>query len=371
MISNVRNCSAGMLKAMSTMEKKEEKNNPKILIVDDNIVNIKILSKMLKLNNYTNIITTTNPCEVCELYEKQKPDLMLLDLKMPVCDGFHVMERLFEQEDRECTPIIMITAQDDKENRMKALEMGVRDFIGKPFDQNELIVRIKNTLKIKIRHNDIKKENKTLNNLIISKNQKIEMMQFELISRLVKAAESRDNNTGDHINRIGLYTRELSKMMGMDKDFIEKIEYASMMHDIGKIGIPDHILLKKGKLSQEEKFIMEEHTQKGAQLLSGSDSEILKMGEIIALTHHEMWNGEGYPNKISGEKIPVEGRITTICDVFDALMSSRPYKKAWNIDETYKEIEKEIGIRFDPEIAVVFLDNISRFYSIKAAYNKE
>lgn len=340
-------------------------SSPKILIVDDNQVNIMILEKMLKINNYRNIITTNDPFQVLEIYKRNKPDLILLDLKMPGLDGFQVMEQLYKHDSRECIPIIMITAQNDKENRMKALELGVRDFIGKPFDQAELIMRIKNNLDIKIKQNKMRVENIILKDKVNEGTQVLEKMQLELIQRLLKAAEFRDSDTGEHINRIGMYAYELSNCLGMSKGFSDTIIYASMLHDIGKIGIPDNILLKKSELSKEEWEIMKDHTKKGAQILTGSNSEILKMGEVIATTHHERWNGEGYPYGISGEDIPIEGRITSICDVFDALFSERTYKKPWVIDQVIKEIKNERGKQFDPWITDVFLENINIFNEIR------
>lgn len=340
-------------------------NNPKILIVDDNHVNIMLLQKMLAIHNYTNIITTTDPYEVMELYDRNKPDLILLDLKMPGMDGFQVMQKLYEYDSNECIPIIMITAQDDKENRLKALDMGVRDFIGKPFDQTELIMRIRNTLNIKIRQNNMKVENIILQDKVVKGSRDLEIMQLDLIKRLLKAAEVRDNDTGNHINRIGMYSHQLAKLMGKDKLFCDRIIYASMMHDIGKIGIPDNILLKEGPLDFDEWEIMKQHTTKGAQILSGSNSDVLKMGEKIALSHHERWNGKGYPFCFSGEEIPIEGRITAICDVFDALISKRPYKEAWKIEKVFEEIKDQKGIHFDPEIAEIFLDNIEVFVKIR------
>lgn len=341
---------------------------PKILIVDDNPANIMLLEKMLKINNYNNLKTTTDSRQVLDIYKSFEPDLILLDLKMPYFDGFQIMEQLNEFEQNDFLPVIMITAQNERENKIKALDMGVREFVGKPFDQTEVIMRIRNILDIKLLHKKMKNRNQLLEDKVMQGTRDVERVQLELIQRLLRAAEFRDNNTGYHITRIGLYAFELAKLMGMSEEFCNRIMYSSMMHDIGKIGIPDNILLKNGPLNDEEWEIMKEHTTKGALILKGSSSDVIKMAETIALHHHEKWNGCGYPEGLSGENIPLEGRITAICDVFDALLSKRPYKEAWEIEKVSNEIQHCKGSHFDPSIARIFIENIDLFFKIKNDY---
>lgn len=339
---------------------------PKILIVDDNPSNVLLLQRMLRINNYTNIITTTDSRDVISLYLTNNPDLILLDLKMPYLDGFQVLEQLNQIKEDDFLPVIMVTAQNDKENRIKAFELGAKEFIGKPFDQSEVIMRIKNMLEIRLLHNKVREQNRRLEGKVIERTKELQDMQLELIQRLLRAAEFRDNATGNHITRIGLYAHELGVLLGLSKKHCEQLLHSSMMHDIGKIGIPDRILLKPAKLTPEEWEIMKLHTVKGSQILSGSSSEIIQMAEKIALTHHEKWDGTGYPHRLKGEEIPVESRITAICDVFDALLSVRPYKNMWELPDTIEEIRKSSGTHFDPLIANVFLDNLPIFIKIRS-----
>ncbi|PKM94526.1 MAG: two-component system response regulator [Firmicutes bacterium HGW-Firmicutes-1] len=340
----------------------------KILIVDDDEANISSFRRMLEMNDFTNIISTTDSREVVAFYLKEKPDLILLDLKMPYLDGFQVLEQLNLIKEDEYLPVIMITAENDRQTKMRALELGAREFISKPFDQAEAITRIKNLLQIKILHNSIIDQNHSLERKVEERTRELKDMQLEIIQRLLRAAEFRDDSTGFHISRIGYYARELGKLNGFSKSDCEKLLHASMMHDIGKVGIPDHILLKPGKLTKEEWEIMKQHTIKGAQILSGSKSEIMQLAEIIALTHHEKWDGTGYPSQLKGEEIPIESRITTLCDVFDALLSVRPYKHAWPFVEVVEEIKKNSGVFFDPQLTTLFLQNLSNFIEIKNKY---
>ncbi len=341
---------------------------PKILIVDDNPTNIIILKKMLQINKYKNIRSITDSEQTIGTIKEYLPDLLLLDLRMPVMDGFDVLKQIRSELTDLFIPIIMITAQNDKESRLKALELGVNDFIGKPFDQNEVIIQIKNAVEIKLRHNRMNWQNRILLTRLEAERRDIEELQMDLIKRLLKAAEFRDNSTGEHITRIGLYVSELAKLAKQPERFCDNILYASMLHDIGKIGVPDNILLKQEALTQEDWEIMKQHTIKGGLILRDSHSEILKMGEKIAISHHEKWDGSGYPNGIAGEEIPLESRMTTICDVFDALLSSRSYKPSWSLDMTISEIEKGRGTYFDPEITDLFLANVDIFISIVNDY---
>lgn len=340
----------------------------KILIIDDNLANIMLLEKMLKIYGYTNTKTSTDSRQVLKIYTEWNPDLILLDLKMPFLDGFQVLEQLNEIKGEDYLSIIVVTAQNDKKNLLKALDLGAKDFIGKPFDHSEVMMRIRNMLEMRLLHNQVIENNRILEEKVKERTEELQDLQIELIQRLVKAAEFRDNDTGSHINRIGLYTSELAKLVGISKYCCNLLHHASMMHDIGKIGIADEILLKPGKLNAEEWVKMKLHTIKGAQILTGSTFEIIKMGEKIALTHHEKWDGSGYPNGLKGEEIPLVGRITALCDVFDALLSKRPYKEPWPLDKVLAEIKKGSGNHFDPSLVCIFLDSLPIFLDIKEKY---
>lgn len=341
---------------------------PKILIVDDNPANIMILAKMLQINHYKNIRSITESVKTLETIKEYQPDLILLDLRMPVMDGFEVLKLIKTKAADLFIPVIMITAQSDRESRLQALELGVHDFIGKPFDQREVLFQIKNAVEIKLSHNRMNWQNRILMTRLEAEKHDIEILQMDLINRLLKAVEFRDNSTGEHITRIGLYVSELAKLDNRPERFCDDILYASMLHDIGKIGIPDNILLKQDTLSASEWEIMKQHTIKGGLILKDSQSEILKMGEKIAVSHHEKWDGSGYPYGLSGEDIPLESRLTTICDVFDALLSNRSYKPSWTLDMAIDEIEKRRGTYFEPCLTDLFLSNVDIFIGILNDY---
>lgn len=342
--------------------------NAKLLIVDDNPSNLLLLEKLLKISGYCNIITTNDSREAASLYLAHKPDLLLLDFRMPHLDGFQVLEQLNQIKEDDYLPVVMITAQNDQEHRLKALEMGAKDFIGKPFDHAEVLMRIKNMLEIRLLHNEAREHNRRLEDKVQERTKELQAIQIELIYRLVRAVEFRDYRTSGHIMRMSMYTYELGKAAGLAEKDCKLLLHASTLHDIGKIGIPDEILLKPGRLKREEWEKMKTHTVKGAQILAGSSSEMIKMAEQIALTHHEKWDGSGYPRGLKGEEIPLVGRITAICDVFDALISARPYKEAWPLEEVIAELKKGCGTFFDPALTEVFLKIMPTIIKIKEEY---
>lgn len=327
-----------------------------------------MLKKLLNVSNYSNIISTTFSTEVLRLCKEEKPDLMLLDLRMPVMDGFQVLEQLSKENSDEFFPVLVITAQNDQENCIKALSMGAKDFIGKPFDQAEVLIRIRNMLQIRQLHKKMKEHNRSLEVNVQECNRELQGAQQELIHRLVRASEFRDYETGNHIARMSLYAYELGKAAGLNSRETSLLLHASTMHDIGKVGIPDSILLKPGKLDSEEWEIMKTHTTKGAQILSGSSFDMIQMAEIIALNHHERWDGSGYPQGLSGNDIPIVGRITAICDVFDALISERPYKKAWPIKLALEEIGQRRGTYFEEFLVDRFFEILPAILEIQAKY---
>lgn len=343
-------------------------SNAKILIVDDNPANVMLLEKLLKISGYNNIKTTTDSRKTFALYTEFKPDLLLLDFRMPYLDGFQVMEQLNSYKEDDYLPIVMITAQDDREHRLKALKTGAKDFIAKPFDNTEVIMRIRNILEIRLLYNKVRFNNHQLEEKVQERIKEFQELQIELIQRLVLAAEFRDSETGNHIVRMSMYTYELGKVVDLSEKECKLLGYASMMHDIGKIGIPDDILLKPGKLIPKEWEIMKTHAHKGALILNGSSSEIIKMAEQIALTHHEKWDGSGYPQGLKGEEIPLVGRITAICDVFDALFSERPYKQAWPKEMVISEMKRGSGSHFDPFLVEAFINILPTIYKIKDKY---
>lgn len=328
-----------------------------ILIVDDQIVNIKLLEKILTQAGYQNIFSTTDSRQAISMYLEHDIDLLLLDIRMPNMDGFEVMAKLNEVSSDayyDYLPVLVLTAELTSETRSKALGAGAKDFLTKPFDQIEALQRIKNILEVRLLHKQVLQQNLELESRVKERTQELEKSRLEIIRRLGLAAEYKDNETGNHVLRMSLFSQMLAKAIGFSDEHANMMLNAAPMHDIGKIGIPDRVLLKPGKLDADEWTIMQTHVQIGAELLSGSDVPLMVMAQNIALTHHEKWDGSGYPEGLSGEAIPIEGRICALCDVFDALTSERPYKEAWPIDKAMDHIRSQSGSHFDPHLVRVF-----------------
>jgi putative two-component system response regulator len=334
----------------------EDVLDSKILIVDDVESNVRLLEYLLHRNGYRSVRWTTDPRDVAQIYQEFRPDLVLLDLNMPNMDGVEVMEKLQEIEKETHPFIVVITANNDNEEKIRCLASGAMDFLSKPFDGVEVAARIKNILNVHQLHNRVNHQNKILDQKVRERTQELADTRSEVVQRLSRAGEYRDNETGMHVNRMSHYSYLLAEAMGLPASQCELIQHASPMHDIGKIGIPDHILLKPGKLDAPEWETMKTHTVIGAQILSGSGSKLIQLAESIALTHHERWNGSGYPYGLKGENIPLEGRIVAICDVFDALTSERSYKKEWPIEKAVQDFKDKSGVHFDPALVNKFIE---------------
>lgn len=350
---------------------------PKILVVDDDERNLKVISAMLAPLEYE-VIMARDGEEALEKVNLEKPDVILLDIMMPKLDGFEVLKILKENEETKIIPVIMVTALKEVEDRARALELGADDFLTKPVEKMELRARVKSSIKVKEYNDYMRNYQKMLEEEVEKRTlelkeayKKLKRASLDTIYRLAKAAEYKDEDTGAHIQRVSHYAEIIARKMGMDENFCENILYAAPMHDIGKIGIPDHILLKPGKLTPEEFEIMKKHTIIGAKILEGSDVEFIKMAEIIALTHHERWDGKGYPRGLSGEEIPLPGRITAIADVFDALLSKRPYKPPFPLEETLEIIKKENGTHFDPNVVSSFFSALDEILDIRERFKDE
>ncbi len=326
----------------------------RILIVDDQRPNVVLLEKILRDAGYANLRSTTDGREAVRLYLEIEPDLLLLDLRMPDVDGFQVMDALGLAHAQAYLPILVLTADPEQDTKLRALARGAKDFLAKPFDPVEVLTRIRNILEVRLLYNEVRDQNKVLEFKVRERTKDLSDTQLEVIYRLARVAEYRDNDTGRHILRMARYCATLGEAAGLDGGACERLYNASPMHDIGKIGIPDSVLLKPGRLNATEWEIMQAHTTLGAELLSGSSSELVQAGERIALTHHEWWDGSGYPNHLRGADIPLEGRICALCDVFDALTSERPYKRKWTVDEALEEIIRGEGKHFDPALAALF-----------------
>jgi putative two-component system response regulator len=341
---------------------------PRLLIVDDEPANIKLLDRMLRGAGYENVISASDPREVLPLYRVHGADVILLDLNMPHLDGFEVLARLKALNDPLLPPILVLTAQHGNDHRLRALNEGARDYVTKPFDRAELLARVRNLVEVQRLHVTLRDQNKELEARVHDRTRELRQTRLEIVRRLGRAAEFRDNETGFHILRMSHTSVLLARAVGWDDDQCELLLHASPMHDIGKIGIPDHILLKPGKLDPQEWETMKTHAEIGARILDGSDSALLTLAREIALTHHEKWDGSGYPHGLAGDGIPQVGRITAIADVFDALTSERPYKKAWPLEQAIDYISENRGRHFDPELGDHFLRLLPEVQAIRNRY---
>jgi len=275
---------------------------------------------------------------------------------MPEMDGFEVMEHLKPLIlSDDYLPILVLTADHTEITKRKALAGGAKDFLTKPFDREELSLRLGNLLQTRYLHCQLQSQNEVLEDKVQERTQDLEKAQLETLQRLALAAEYRDDDTGLHTRRVGLTAARIAEALGLPTDHVALILCAAPLHDVGKIGISDTILLKPGKLTDEEFATMRQHTVIGAGILSGSTSLWLQLAEEIAISHHERWDGKGYPNGLSGEDIPLVGRIVAVADVFDALTHERPYKKAWPVGEALAEIESQVGKQFDERVVKAFL----------------
>ncbi|MDR1084870.1 MAG: two-component system response regulator [Deltaproteobacteria bacterium] len=350
---------------------------PIVMVVDDEVLNLKLITAMLKPQGYT-VIQANDGEECLEKVRQVVPDLILLDIMMPKLNGFEVVKELKAEEKYSLIPIVMVTALQDVNDRVKALEVGADDFLTKPVDRMELRARVRSLLKVKAYNDHMVNYRQELEsevrrrtveiqetNLKLAKaHEKLRGASLETIFRLSRAAEFKDEDTGAHIISMSRISARIAERMNLSPATVESILYASPMHDIGKIGIPDRILLKNGPLNEEEWTIMRLHTVYGGKILENSDIGFLRLGEVIAKTHHEKFDGSGYPNGLKGRDIPLAGRIVAVADVFDALMSRRPYKKAFTMEQALTIILEGRGRHFDPEVVDIFLTDIDEVLRI-------
>jgi putative two-component system response regulator len=333
--------------------------NARILIVDDEPGNVDVLRRVLERAGFCRFETTTDPRDAAAMYVRFRPDLILLDLHMPHMDGLAVMDRLNEIAEASYLPILMLTGDISPEARREALSRGAKDFVSKPFDNDEVLLRIRTLLETRFLYLQIQSHNQMLEAKVRERTRELEAAQIEIIERLARAAEFRDDNTGQHTERVGQMAALIARQLGLPDSQVALIRRAAPLHDVGKIGVPDNILLKLGRLTDDEFAIVKTHTSIGARILSGSHFPILRLAEEIAFNHHERWDGDGYSG-ISGDAIPLAGRIVAVADVFDALTQKRPYKSAWPVDEAVAEIDRQRGRQFDPTLVDSFLRVIER-----------
>lgn len=329
------------------------------MVVDDEQSNIHLLKRLLAHGQCGDVTGITDPREAMACFHELQPDLILLDLHMPHMDGFAVLRALrAATATGEYLPVLMLTGDDDRAVREQALELGANDFVAKPFELSETLLRIRNLLETRRLHLVLGRENRTLEERVVERTRQLQESQFETLRRLAQAAEFRDDDTGKHTQRVGELSAALARVAGLDDSIVEHLRLAAPLHDIGKIGIPDTILLKPGKLTAEEFAVMQRHTTIGASILSDGQSSFIQMAETIALSHHERWDGSGYPNNVSGTDIPLVARVVAIVDFFDALTHARPYRGAVPLPAVLELMRSEAGRHFDPALLKVFLNEL-------------
>lgn len=350
---------------------------PLILVVDDEDRNRRLMEALLVPLGYE-VILAVDGEEALRKVQETPPDVILLDVMMPGISGFDVAKQLKENEVTRIIPIVMVTALQDIESRIKAIEAGADDFLGKPVDKTELQARVRSLVQVKAYNDHMRDYQKELEAEVAKRTaelrkafEKIKITSLDTIYRLSRASEYKDEDTGAHIRRMSNYSAAVARQLGLSKDTVETILYAAPMHDVGKIGIPDKILLKPGKLDPDEWEIMKQHTIIGGKILSGSDSGFIKLAEVIALTHHEKWDGSGYPRSLAGKATPLAGRIAAIADVFDALISKRSYKEAFPLDKSFTIIREGRGSHFDPEVVDAFFAVEKEILSIRETFKDQ
>lgn len=335
-----------------------------ILIIDDQLTSRQILQQLvISIEDNLTVKAFANPVEALKWTESNSFSLVLTDYKMPEMNGIEFIKRLRSNPAFTHIPVIMVTSIEDKNVRYEALEVGATDFLMKPVDHHECRARSRNLLTQYQQYKIIRDRSHWLERRVAEATSEIRMRERETLLRLARAGEYRDEETGNHVIRMAKYSRVIAEQLGFSKDEADVIEMAAPMHDIGKIGIRDDILLKPGKLTSEEFEIMKNHTKIGYDILKDSPSKFLQMGAVIALNHHEKFDGTGYPYGKKGNDIPIEARIVAIADVYDALVSERPYKNAWSVQAALEHMESHKGKHFDPECFEAFkvqLDTIAK-----------
>lgn len=366
--------------------RKKDTRSSKIMIVDDEELVIRVVQRFLGSEGYSNFITIVDPRQALNMMRVEQPDVVLLDVNMPHVTGLEILkERQFIKSLR-ATPFIILSASSDAETKQLALELGATDFLAKPVDKSDLTLRVQNSLIVKRHFDNLSNHAEELERQVRMRTRQLEKSREQVIRVLARAAEFRDNETGEHVIRVGAYCEVIAEQLGMPENYCKQIGLAAQLHDVGKIAIPDAVLLNPNKLSRDEFEVMKRHCELGCQIMKpmadeemhmikdqdpsssvvdDADSPLLNMASVIARTHHEKWDGTGYPNGLKGDQIPLEGRITCVADVYDALCSDRPYKVAFPVKKSLEIMLSERGTRFDPTVLDAFLERIADIEKIR------
>jgi len=329
------------------------KEKSTVLVVDDTPENIDVLREILG-DDYIVKVATSGKMAL-KIVAAQPPDLILLDVMMPEMDGHEVCRQLKENEASRSIPVIFVTARNEVEDEARGFDLGAADYIAQPISPSIVRARVRAHLALADQRYYLQELVAERTSELDNTNKKLEQSYLSMIQQLGRAADYRDNETGFHVMRVGNYSKLLGSAAGLPESLAEQLMYASMMHDIGKIGIPDYILLKPAKLTVEEFEVIKTHAAIGGEIIGEQDAEIMQMAREVAVSHHEKWNGKGYPHGLAGDDIPLLGRIVAIADVFDALTCVRPYKTAWPIEKALELISSEAGEHFDPSLVKLFL----------------
>lgn len=370
--------------------KQRAPRDSKFMIVDDEHVNIEVVKAYLKEGGFSNFITTTESESALDLIRGQRPDIVLLDINMPTVSGLNILEDMQSDDELSLIPTVILTASNEPETKLKALRFGAADFLAKPVDPSELMLRIENVLAVKAYQDHLSEYSDQLERQVRLRTAELVRSRQEAIHCLARAGEYRDDDTGHHVTRVGRYSALIASELGFPLEAVELIEQAAQLHDVGKIGIPDAVLHKPGKLdpqefemiqehcsigrriinplSHEESIRLKSHTSVGMQIMASTTSPVLKLAALIASTHHEKWDGSGYPKGLAGNAIPIEGRIVAVADVFDALSSSRPYKDAFSIEKCLQILIDGRGTHFDPRVLDAFLARKEEAIEVRENY---
>lgn len=327
-----------------------------IAIVDDTPLNLTLIQALVRKLTPpgTEIVCFTSPTEGLDWCATHEPDLIIVDYMMPDLNGVEFIQAVRQHHPTDIVPILMVTAAHEKEVRYESLSAGANDFLTKPIDRHEFDPRVRTMLTLRESQKRMRNWNDDLQQAVLRQTADIVARERETITRLARAAEYRDPETGAHILRMAHYSRLIAERMGVSEELCDRLLSAAPMHDVGKVGTPDHILLKPGRLTDDEMVIMRRHASIGHDILKGSSSPMIQLAAEIALTHHEKFDGSGYPEGLAGEAIPLMGRIVAVADVFDALTSARPYKPAWEIDRAVDFMKEQRGAHFDPACVDAF-----------------
>jgi putative two-component system response regulator len=345
---------------------------PVILVVDDEAPNRMVLEGMLISQGYDVALAEDGP-EALRMVAARPPDVVLLDVMMPDMDGFEVLRRLRDQEETRHLPVVMVTALSASEHRVRSLDLGADDFLTKPVDMAELRARVRSLVQVKAFHDHMQHDKEELEAQVQERTRALRRAMLDLkaasletVLRLSRAAEYKDDDTGEHVLRMSRYAAAIATKMALSEQQVEEILHAAPMHDVGKIGIPDRVLMKPGRLDEDEWQLMRRHCKFGQQILADSKAPVIQLAESIALNHHEKWDGSGYPRGLKGGDIPLSARIVAAGDVFDALTSRRPYKEAFTVERSLDIMREGRGSHFDPAVLDAFLATLDEILNIRA-----